>query len=52
MVIRLCSIECNFAQPLTDPSNAPFQRDMEQWAAISNRTYIWNYGIHIASTYS
>ena len=25
VVIRLCNIECNFAKPLTDPSNAPFQ---------------------------
>lgn len=43
VIIRLCSIECNFAAPLTDPSNAPFQKDMDTWAAISNRTYIWNY---------
>ena len=42
VIIRLCSIECNFAMPLTDPSNAPFQKDMEKWAAVSNRTYIWN----------
>ena len=27
----------------TDPTNAPFQKDMDNWAAISNRTYIWNY---------
>ena len=27
----------------TDPTNAPFQTDMDDWAAISNRTYIWNY---------
>ena len=25
VIIRLCNIECNFAQPLTDSSNAPFQ---------------------------
>jgi len=43
VIIRLCSIECNFAAPLTDASNAPFRTDMEKWAAISNRTYIWNY---------
>lgn len=41
VIIRLCDIECNFAAPLTDPSNAPFQKDMDAWAAISNRTYIW-----------
>ena len=29
VIIRLCSIECNFAVPLTDPSNAKFQADSE-----------------------
>ena len=43
VIIRLCDIECNFGAPLTDPSNAPFQKDMDAWAKISNRTYIWNY---------
>jgi hypothetical protein len=41
--VRLCSIECNFAKPLYDPSNAAFNADMIGWSAISNRTYIWNY---------
>lgn len=26
VIIRLCSIECNFALPFSDPSNAPFQK--------------------------
>ena len=43
VVVRLCSIECNFAAPLTDPSNAKFLTDMNAWSAISNRTFIWNY---------
>ena len=43
VIIRLCSIECNFAVPLTDPSNAKFQADMANWALASNRTFIWNY---------
>ena len=37
----------------TDPSNAPFQHDMDAWAAISNRTYIWDCepaSTHIAET--
>ena len=41
VIIRLCDIECNFGAPLTDKTNAPFQKDMNAWAAISNRTYIW-----------
>lgn len=43
VIIRLCSIECNFARPLSDPSNAPFQKDLVGWAALSKRLFIWNY---------
>ena len=34
VIIRLCSIECNFGRPLTDPSNAPFQKDISNWAQV------------------
>jgi hypothetical protein len=43
VIIRLCSIECNFAKPLTDPSNAAFQRDITSWGNISSRLFVWNY---------
>ena len=43
VIIRLCSIECNFAQPLSDPSNAAFQTDIINWSKISQRTYVWDY---------
>ena len=43
VIVRLCSIECNFALPLTDVSNAPFQTDITNWAKLTNRTYIWDY---------
>ena len=43
VIIRLCTIECDFAHPLTHPNNQPFQKDMSDWASLSNRTYIWNY---------
>ena len=49
VIVRLCSIECNFAKPLYHPSNAPFNKDMMGWAAISNRTYIWNYVTNFAA---
>jgi len=39
VIIRLCSIECNFAAPFTDPSNAAFQQDIVNWNAISKRLY-------------
>lgn len=43
VIIRLCSIECNFAKPLTDPSNAPFARDIRDWHRLTDRLYIWDY---------
>ena len=43
VIIRLCSIECNFALPLTDPSNVKFQTDISNWGKISKRLYVWNY---------
>ena len=48
VIIRLCTIECDFAHPLTHANNAPFARDMRDWSKISNRTYIWNYVTNFA----
>ena len=44
VVIRLCAVDVNTAQPLeTSPDNAAFRKDIEDWSAISNHLYIWNY---------
>ena len=43
VIVRLCSIECNFLRPLTDPSNAAFTTDIVNWNKISDRLYIWDY---------
>ncbi len=48
VIIRLCSIECNFAAPLTDPSNASFAQDIVDWNRICNRLYIWDYTTNFA----
>ncbi len=49
VVIRLCSIECNFSKTLgTDPSNADFRRDIESWSAISPQLYNWDYVTNFA----
>eukprot|EP01043_Picozoa_sp_COSAG02_P020897 COSAG02_NODE_1044_length_15004_cov_106.824287_3_plen_381_part_00 len=42
VIIRLCSIECNFGAPMTDPSNANFSRDLINWGNITKRVYIWD----------
>jgi hypothetical protein len=43
VIVRLCSIECNFREPLDDPSNAGFASDIRGWAQRADRLYIWDY---------
>ncbi len=44
VVIRLCTFECCRAHPLTAcPLNDSFVRDIDGWAAIAPRLYIWDY---------
>lgn len=43
VIVRLCSIECNFREPLNHPSNAAFLADLQGWAKICQRLYIWDY---------
>lgn len=49
VIIRLCDIECSFAQPLTDPVNKSFAEDVLQWSKLSNRLYIWDYIVNFAN---
>ncbi len=43
VVIRLCSIECDFAHPLDSDANAAFRDDIKGWSAIAPNLAIWNY---------
>lgn len=43
VIVRLCSIECNFREPLDHPANAAFADDIKGWANSSRRLYIWDY---------
>jgi hypothetical protein len=46
VIIRLCSIECCFSHPLEkcdSPANRAFCQDLEGWAKISDRLWIWDY---------
>lgn len=43
VIVRLCSIECNFREPLEAPANAKFADDLRGWAKICDRLYIWDY---------
>jgi hypothetical protein len=48
VIVRLCSIECNFAAPLDDPSNKAFADDILGWNRLSKRLYIWDYTTNFA----
>ncbi len=43
VIVRLCSIECGFSKPLTDPSNSTFMKDVVDWSRLTKRLYVWNY---------
>jgi hypothetical protein len=43
VIVRLCSIECNFGVPFTDKANAAFAADMTDWSRICGRLYVWDY---------
>jgi hypothetical protein len=46
VIVRLCSIECCFAHPLSDTNcadNANFNSDLLGWQKLCNRIYIWDY---------
>ncbi len=43
VIIRLCSIECDFSKPLFDDANAAFRDDMEGWSRIAPELAVWNY---------
>jgi hypothetical protein len=43
VIVRLCSIECNFRQPLDSPANAAFAADIRGWEQRTDRLYIWDY---------
>jgi Domain of unknown function (DUF4838) len=43
VIVRLCSIECNFREPLDQPVNASFGDDIRGWARQAGRLYVWDY---------
>ena len=46
VIIKLCSIECDFSRPFSDPDsmlNRTFADDIEQWSAIASRLHCWDY---------
>lgn len=49
VIVRLCSIECNFREPLDHASNAAFLADLAGWSKICQRLYLWDYTTDFAN---
>lgn len=49
VIVRLCSIECNFAFPLDAPKNQSFADDVSGWSKLTSRLYIWDYCTNFAN---
>jgi hypothetical protein len=43
VLVRLCSIECDFSHPLSGESNQTFGDDLRGWSKIAKNLFIWNY---------
>jgi len=43
VIIRLCTIRCDFSKPLDSMSNQGFYKDLHSWRNISNHLAIWDY---------
>jgi hypothetical protein len=51
VVVRLCSIECCFSHPLgtcESPANQAFRKDIENWAKVASRLWVWDYTTNFA----
>jgi len=46
VIVRLCSIECDFSKPLDSKTNASFYKDLKDWGKISKHLFIWDYVVN------
>jgi hypothetical protein len=43
VLIRLCTIECSYIQPLSGEQNREFAADLEGWSKLAKTLFIWDY---------
>lgn len=43
VVVRLCSIECSFVQPLASDQNEKFRGDIDGWSRVAPKLFVWDY---------
>ena len=49
VVIRLCTIECSFVQPLTGEQNKSLYDDMVGWSKVGKQLFVWDYVTNFSS---
>ena len=50
VVVRLCTIECSFSQPLGEGDhNKSLRDDIEAWSKIADNLFVWNYVTNFSS---
>ncbi len=49
VLIRLCSIECNFGFPIASKENARFYKDLTDWRKLTDKLFIWDYTVNFAN---
>ena len=48
VIVRLCSIECSFAQPLNSEQNHTFRDDLVGWSKVADQLFVWDYATDFA----
>ena len=43
VLIRLCTIECSFIQPLDGEQNQKFDAEIKDWSKLAKHLYVWDY---------
>ena len=43
VLVRLCTIECSYIQPLNGEQNQKFAADIEGWSKLAKHLFIWDY---------
>lgn len=51
VMIRLCSIECDFGRPLDSESNRAFADDVRAWSKVAPLLFVWNYVTNFTKYY-
>ena len=50
VVVRLCTIECSFSEPLRDgEQNKALRDDIEAWSKIADHLFVWDYVTNFVS---